>query len=132
MKKLLNPICSIKNQVSRIKYFGSILFVLLVILVNPQNTHAQTPYWEIQSIDTMKYSRDMARERNKDMVFEKIIESVVEKIASTGATHVAIGTPYDEEFLPFLQTWVIAARKENLNVWFRGNFSGWEGWFDYP
>jgi hypothetical protein len=27
---------------------------------------------------------------------------------------------------------VKSARKYNLNVWFRGNWSGWEGWFDYP
>src|SRR5581483_10587790 len=25
-----------------------------------------------------------------------------------------------------------AARHHNLHVWFRGNFSGWEGWFNYP
>ena len=24
------------------------------------------------------------------------------------------------------------ARRVGLNIWFRGNFSGWEGWFDYP
>ncbi len=43
----------------------------------------------------------------------------------------AVGTPYDPEFVPFLRYWVEAARKNGLKVWFRGNFSGWEGWFDY-
>lgn len=88
-------------------------------------------FWEVQSIDTMKYSRDVAREKNKDLEFDKEIDDQVQKIAKAGATHVAIGTPYDEEFIPFLARWVKAARKYKLNVWFRGNFSGWEEWFGY-
>lgn len=91
------------------------------------------PYrqWDVQSIDTMKYSRDRARETLKGVLTEKEIAQQVEDIAKTGATHVAIGTPYDEEFTPVMKLWVEAARKHNLNVWFRGNFSGWEGWFEY-
>ncbi len=85
----------------------------------------------IASIDTMKYSRDVAREKLNDISFDKIIDKQIADIAGTGATHVAIGTPYDEEFLPFLKRWVAAARKYKLKVWFRGNFSGWERWFDY-
>jgi hypothetical protein len=45
---------------------------------------------------------------------------------------VAIGTPYNLEFLPMLKRWVKAARIYNLGVWFRGNWCGWEGWFNYP
>lgn len=94
----------------------------------------QTPgalLWNFQSIDTMKYSRDLAREKAHDPSFAPVVDDHVSRIASTGATHVAIATPYDEEFLPFLKLWVETARKHNLNVWFRGNWSGWEGWFDY-
>ncbi len=87
--------------------------------------------WQFQSIDTMKYSRDLAKEKLNDASFDTIIESQIKAIASTGATHVAIATPYDEEFIPFLKRWVSAARKQHLKVWFRGNFSGWEGWFGY-
>ena len=117
---------------TRILCLFFLVSLFLITLVNPRNVFAQTKYWEIQSIDTMKYSRDMARERSGDVVFDRIIESVLEKIKSTGATHVAIGTPYDEEFIPFLRKWVLTARRVGLNIWFRGNFSGWEGWFDYP
>src|SRR5512145_1714451 len=85
-------------------------------------------WWQVQSIDTMKYSRDYSRRGLPDYV----IENQIKNIASTGATHVAIGTPYDDEFLPFLTAWVNAARKYRLNVWFRGNWSGWEKWFGYP
>ena len=52
-------------------------------------------------------------------------------ISQAGATHVAIDTPYDSQFLPVLQEWVASARAHGLSVWFRGNFSGWEGWFNY-
>lgn len=89
--------------------------------------------WDMQSIDTMKYSRDMARDqlKNPDR-FEKEIDDQMRDISATGATHVAIGTPYDKEFLPVMQAWVEGARRHKLNVWFRGNFSGAEGWFNYP
>jgi hypothetical protein len=89
-------------------------------------------FWAFQSIDTMKYSRDLSREKLHDSTFDAVIELQVRQIAETGATHVAIATPYDAEFLPILKRWVAAARREHLKVWFRGNWSGWEGWFNYP
>jgi hypothetical protein len=85
----------------------------------------------IQSIDTMKYSRDEARAKANDATFDAEIAREMQQIASMGATHVAIGTPYDEEFVPYLRRWVAAARAAHLSVWFRGNFSGWEGWYGY-
>lgn len=88
--------------------------------------------WNFQAIDTMKYSRDIAREKLNDASFDAVIETQVKNIAETGATHVAIATPYDEEFMPFLKRWVVSARRHGLSVWFRGNWSGWEGWFEYP
>ncbi|MBP9702933.1 hypothetical protein KBD69_04550 [Candidatus Woesebacteria bacterium] len=89
------------------------------------------PYWSVRSIDTMKYSRDIAREKEDDSSFDEAIERQVADIAGTGASHVAIATPYDPEFVPFLTRWVDAAREHNLKVWFRGNASGWERWFGY-
>lgn len=85
-------------------------------------------WWKFQSIDTMKYSRDYSRAG----LPSSVIDTQVKNIAAAGATHVAIATPYDDEFLPFLTLWVDAARKYHLNVWFRGNWSGWEKWFGYP
>lgn len=88
--------------------------------------------FKFQSIDTMKYSRDLSREKLNDSSFDLVIDKQVGDIAKIGATHVAIATPYDDEFLPILKRWVKSARKHNLKVWFRGNWSGWEGWFEYP
>ena len=105
---------------------------ILILTVFYGSTARASNLWEIQSIDTMKYSRDLAREKLNDKAFEEVVDAQVKEIALTGATHVAIGTPYDEEFIPFLVRWVNAARKHNLKVWYRGNFSGWEGWFSYP
>lgn len=87
---------------------------------------------EIRSIDTMKYSRDQARMALLDESFDNVIDKQIKNIAKTGANYAAIDTPYDEEFRPVLAKWVNAARKYKLHVWFRGNFAGWEGWFDYP
>lgn len=91
-----------------------------------------TSWWPIQSIDTMKYSRDLSREKKTSTSFDETIDTQILTIKKTGATYVAIATPYDEEFVPMLTRWVTSARKHDLHVWFRGNFSGWEGWFEYP
>ena len=114
---------------------GLVLAFFFTVLLSASTVQAapdQATWWDFQSIDTMKYSRDIAREKSDDFSFDATIDLQVKNIAATGATHVAIATPYDEEFVPFLTRWVTAARKYKLNVWFRGNFSGWEGWFDYP
>ncbi len=113
-----------------------LFFQFLYLLANSFNiVEAQVPqtrFWQFQSIDTMKYSRDIAREKLGDASYDVDIDRQVRDIAQTGATHIAIATPYDAEFLPYLTRWVKAARKYNLHVWFRGNWSGWESWFGYP
>ncbi len=117
------------------KLLLAFVLLFLIALVNKPvptvNGKARQTLWAVQSIDTMKYSRDTAREKINDPSFQKTIDEQVKNIAETGATHVAIATPYDQEFVPFLKKWVNSARKYNLNVWFRGNLSGWEGWFEY-
>ncbi len=113
--------------------FLAIIFALVVIfiLTRPHSKIPKSQQWSFQSIDTMKYSRDLAREKLHDKAFDKVIDQQIANIAETGATHVAIATPYDSEFLPILHRWVKAARKHKLHVWFRGNWSGWEQWFGY-
>lgn len=117
-----------------------ILSLLLISLVyfftNPRRDENveevnEVIWWEVQSVDTVKYSRDLAREKLDEPEFIKTIDNQVRVIAETGATHVAVSTPYDDEFIPYLAAWVRTSRKYGLNVWFRGNFSGWEGWFGY-
>ncbi len=120
-------------------YKKTIIVLILLIFIpfflslfKAESGQNRSTWWRFQSIDTMKYSRDLSREKLNDSSFDSVIDMQVKNIADTGATHVAIATPYDEEFYPILQRWVAAARKYNLNVWFRGNWSGWEGWFNYP
>ncbi|MBI2611524.1 hypothetical protein HYW54_02135 [Candidatus Gottesmanbacteria bacterium] len=109
-----------------------LIFSFFFLLIEkPEAIDPRHSWWQIQSIDVMKYSRDIAREKLKDKSFDRTIDEQVRNISQTGATHIAIGTPYDEEFIPFLKRWVSTARKYDLNVWFRGNFSGWEKWFGY-
>lgn len=119
---------------------AAIIFIIAAIFIfanavspaqSSQIAISNTRFWEVQSIDTMKYSRDLSREKLKDPSFDVVIDKQVKAIAETGATHAAISTPYDEEFLPILKRWAAAARNYNLKIWFRGNWSGWEKWFDY-
>ncbi len=110
------------------RFFIAIYIIVTVILMYPTYTVAADRFFEVQAIDTMKSSRDRARAG----VSDANIDAQVKAIAETGATHVAIGTPYEKEFIPFMRRWVAAARKYEIKVWFRGNLAGWEGWFDYP
>ncbi|KKR50865.1 MAG: hypothetical protein UT84_C0005G0011 [Candidatus Curtissbacteria bacterium GW2011_GWA1_40_16] len=100
-------------------------------LVNtkPASPVKEERVWQIKSIDTMKYSRDLSGQALGDSTFDTTIDTQVRAIAATGANTVAIATPYDEKFVPVLARWVAAARRYDLHVWFRGNFSAWEGWF---
>lgn len=87
--------------------------------------------WAHACIDTMKTSRDNARRWANKPDLAQIIQKELQTIKNTGANCVAIATPYDKEFLPYLSMWVKEARRQNLTIWFRGNFSMWENWFDY-
>ena len=108
---------------------GGSLFLVLIKSRTPQSPKKTNRTWSVRSIDTMKFSRDLAQEKLNEPSFDQTIDLQVKSIKELGATHIAIGTPYDEKFIPYLRRWVIFARQYNLNVWFRGNFSGWEGWF---
>lgn len=103
-----------------------ILLIVCSFFIIHMHAYATDTLWNVQSIDTMKLSRDSVKDTHVD------IASWVKKVADLHANYIAIDTPYDEEFYPVLKKWVTEARKNNLHVWFRGNFSGWEGWFNYP
>jgi len=114
--------------------FITIVLVTFYMMVNAKQDHSSkspSKFWVFSSIDTMKYSRDKARETLNQPLFNLTIDKQLSDIKATGANYVAIATPYDEEFYPILSRWVKLARKNHLKVWFRGNFSGWEGWFEY-
>jgi len=100
----------------------------LILFVNPQPVAA---FWRYRCIDTMKESRDRAQEWSKRKDAQDLIRKELMLIKSLGGNCVSVATPYDEEFVPILALWVGQAKELGLIVWFRGNFSGWEGWFDY-
>lgn len=107
----------------------SFLYIFQTVVKAASNT---STIWNMQCIDTMKTSRDKAREWMHTPSANLFIDAQVKFIKQSGATCIAIDTPYDPEFIPILSIWVSTARKYELSVWFRGNFSSWEGWFDYP
>ncbi len=117
------------------KYILIALVLTIPIIMLPfllkEQVEKKEPYWEFRSVDTVKYSRDVAGQMLKNPDFDEVIDKQIADIASLGASHVAIGSPYDQKYVPFLKRWVKAARKNNLKVWFRGNFNGWENWFGY-
>lgn len=122
-------ILSIAICVAALLALGFTLQAPIQHVFNPPVT--KTQLFPMQSVDTMKQSRDEARQAGGS-AYNSVIDTQMRLVAATGATHVAIDTPYDEEFIPVLAKWVASARAHGLSVWFRGNFSGWEGWFSYP
>lgn len=111
----------------------ALMIILLLSCTSSVASAFASSWWSIQSIDTMKYSRDLTGQilDNPDK-FQSVIDIQVKDIANAGATHVAIATPYDEKYIPVMKMWVASARANHLKVWFRGNFSGWEEWFGFP
>jgi len=70
--------------------------------------------WKYQCIDTMKTTRDRAREwKNRPDLYEQI-DMELTAIKETGANCVAIATPYDDEFFPYLNQWIEVARRKSL------------------
>lgn len=131
-----------RSTINLLAFLGVLILIFVAIgnaaMKPPQkkvriadSTHKKT-LWKYQCIDTMKTSRDKARAWKNRPDLDEHIDREVAAIRDMGGNCVAISTPYDEEFLPYLTKWVKAARKYNLHVWFRGNFSSWEGWFEYP
>jgi hypothetical protein len=122
------------KQARLYKYFEKVYTSPEILIFRRQRLGAAAPqpFWNFQCIDTMKDSRDKAREWADNPDLPQLIGQQMDLIKAAGATCVSIGTPYDEEFVPFLTAWVQSAREHGLNIWFRGNMSGWEGWFDYP
>lgn len=118
-------------SVAAILASGYLWFIRIIPRVTVQ-PESPARLWNFQSIDTTKFSRDLAREKAAEPAFDAVIDQQIKSIFVAGASHVAIGTPYDEEFLPYLRRWIAAIRRYRLKVWFRGNWSGWEGWFGYP
>lgn len=103
--------------------------VALVLRFSGTPIARKTSLWDFMSVDTVKYSRDLTGQMIDKEEFDAVINKQVADIASLGATHIAIATPYDARFIPFLERWVKSAREHRLKIWFRGNFSGWENWF---
>lgn len=125
------------KQMKRKKYmlfsFVVVFFFLFPYLSKKHaSAFGNSTIWQYQCIDTMKISRDAARDVGNSPDMTSRISWSIAQIKNIGATCVSIGTPYDDEFLPYLTAWVKEARKAHLHVWFRGNFSSWEGWFNYP
>jgi hypothetical protein len=131
---------NVRTSFSIIFLLVSLLFVILYYLVNipilyssseiEYATETEKP-WPITCVDTMKTSRDNARRWAALPNLQSLIDGEMQAIVEMQANCVAIGTPYDEEFLPYLKLWVQSAREHQLKVWFRGNFSQWENWFEY-
>src|SRR5579884_799054 len=129
-RALANAMKNLKFRIILIALTLGIIALMWVFLSG--HVYQTAPVFAVRSIDTAKYSRDMAMQALNDPKFDQVIDQQMTEIAQTGANYVAIDTPYDEQFLPVLKLWVQAARDNNLHIWFRGNFSGWEGWFNYP
>lgn len=107
----------------------SILITFFFFLAPFNKSYASKTTWQIQSIDTMKTSRDLTLYKQNDASFDREIHKELSSIKAMGANYVTIDGAYDTSYIPWMKRWVNSARKKGLHKWFRGNFSGWHGWF---
>jgi hypothetical protein len=103
------------------------------LVPNPTPTPTSVPSsgssgnWTIQSVDSMKSTKDAICGQRDINWINKFLDKAVE----LGATHVAIDTPYDNpscgDALAYTKTWVTAARNHGLKVWHRHMPLAFEG-----
>lgn len=104
---------------------------VIVPTSTPQPTSTPTPSitqtWEIQSVDVMKYTKDVVCNPPSDA----FILSEVSKIKELGANYIAISTPYDNpscgDSLALTKRWIDAARAQGLSIWHRHMGLSFEG-----
>lgn len=89
--------------------------------------------WAIRSVDMQKETQD----KLKDPASEPYIKEIVKLAKEVNATHVAIGTPYDNPSDPqavdtveFTRQWSDAAHDIGLNVWHRHMPEGFQGFYN--
>jgi hypothetical protein len=90
-------------------------------------------HWAIRSVDMQKETQDKLR----DPASEPYIKEIVKLAKEVNATHVAIGTPYDNpadpqavDTIEFTRQWADAAHDIGLNVWFRQMPEGFQGFYN--
>lgn len=113
-------------------------YIRLVISTNSQTDSAQLAEfevygtspripWTIQSIDVMKYSKDLVC--NPPSI--TMINTLTDRIVTAGANFVAISTPYDNpdcgSAINLTTAWVTSARAKKLHVWHRHMGLAFEG-----
>lgn len=91
--------------------------------------------FRVQSVDVMKLTQDRAC----DQPDETIVNEVVDLIAKTGATHVAISMPLNDFTCDnnkiyvadkFVSLWVTSIRAHGMHVWFRMKDTSAEGFYN--
>ncbi len=98
----------------------------------PSPTLASQPNWEIESVSSMKESKDrICGQRSREW-----IEQWVDAAKDLGVNYVALETPYDDPIcgssLAYTRTWVEVIRSRGLKVWHRHMHLAFEGIYDVP
>ncbi|HLD11532.1 MAG TPA: hypothetical protein VJB91_01355, partial [Patescibacteria group bacterium] len=96
----------------------------------PQPVSQKT--WDIQSVDAMKYTKDVICSPKDEVWIGKWVDKAVE----IGATHVAVSTPYDNpkcgNAVEYTKTWIRVIRSKGLHVFHRQMPLQFEGIYDNP
>jgi len=97
----------------------------LMITVSP--APIAVPTWSIQSVDEMKYSKDVVCSQPSTT----FIDQETSKAVELGANYIAVSGYYNNPACgnanTLLSNWVTSARSHNLKVWFRMKDLAFEG-----
>ncbi len=100
--------------------------------VTPSPILTTAPTWEIQSVSSMKETKDrVCNQRPRWWV-----EQWVDKAKALGVNYVAVETPYDSptcgNAVAYTRMWVQVIRSRGLKVWHRHMPLAFEGIYDVP
>lgn len=93
-----------------------------------QITVTSNPTWVLQSVDLMKYTKDVVCGTQPSDTF---IANSISRAVELGATHVGIATPYENPTCgssrDLAVRWITAARAAGLKIWHRHAHLAFEG-----
>lgn len=85
------------------------------------------PTWQIQSVSTMKDSKDIVCHPQSQAYIEKWVDTAKQ----LGVNYIALETPYDSpscgDALTYTKLWIAIIRSRGLHVWHRHAFLSFEG-----
>ncbi len=123
-QKLLSPLA---EDISTTPTVAPTIVASLSAAISAVPDKDTRPTWQIQSISSMKVSKDIVCHPQSRTYIEKWVDTAKE----LGVNYIAVETPYDNpscgDSVAYTKLWISVIRSKGLHVWHRHSFLSFEG-----